>query len=84
MQPEPYVWTWTEGGIRRQSKIHYTRCGHPVQWKPRFLGDPAPWFDTDHVKHDPAGYFADADLATLGMPVSVWSGFDTEVTDECL
>lgn len=75
--PEPYAWTWIEDGIRRQAKIHQTRCGRDVVWSPRVLGDPAPWFDADYAEDDPAGYFEDADLITLGMPVTAWSGFDS-------
>ncbi|MFH8405477.1 hypothetical protein ACH4FX_11985 [Streptomyces sp. NPDC018019] len=74
--PEPYAWTWTEDGIRRQAKIHVTRDDRTVVWSPRFLGDPRPWFDADYAEGDPAAYFEDADLLTLGIPVAAWSGFD--------
>jgi len=73
---EPYAWTYEEDGILRQVKIHTTRCGRDVVWKPRFLGDEAPWFDADYSEDDPAAYFGDEDLATLGMPVTQWAGFD--------
>lgn len=74
--PEPYGWTFTDdNGIRRQVKIHQTRDGRDVIFDPRFLGDPTPWFDADCQRYDPAGYFEDADLVTLGMPVTAWSGF---------
>jgi len=76
-QPEPYAWTYTEDGIRRQVKIHTTRDGRTVVWSPRFVGDPAPWFDADYEENDPAAYFEDSDLVTLGMPVTSWSGFDS-------
>ncbi|MFF0183476.1 hypothetical protein [Streptomyces sp. NPDC005244] len=76
--PEPYAWTWTdEDGIRRQVVIHRTRDDRDVVWAPRFVGDPRPWFDADIEEGNPAGYFEDADLITLGMPVTAWSGFDS-------
>lgn len=76
MDAKPYAWMYTEDGIRRQVKIHRTRDDRDVIWAPRFLGDPAPWFDADYEETDPAAYFADADLTTLGIPVAAWSGFD--------
>lgn len=73
----PRVWTWKdEDGIRRQTVIHTTRDDREVVWSPRFLGDPAPWFDADYDEGDPAAHFGDGDLITLGMPVTGWSGFD--------
>jgi len=77
MKPEPYVWTYTEDGIQRQVKIHTASDGRSVQWSPRFLGDPEPWFDADYAEDDPSAYYGDDDLLTLGMPVTSWSGFDT-------
>lgn len=78
MLPEPYVWTWVDDDdIRRQTKIHMTHDGRDVQWAPRFVGDTRPWFDADCEESDPAAYVADEDLATLGMPVTSWSGFDS-------
>lgn len=76
MTPEPYAWTFTVDGIRRQVKIHWTRDGIDVVWDPRYPGDPKPWFDGDRAEGDPAAYYEDADLVTLGVPVSSWSGFD--------
>lgn len=76
MTPEPYAWTWDDDGIRRQVKMHVTRDGIDVAWDPRYLGDPRPWFDAERAEDDPAAYYADADLVTLGVPVSSWSGFD--------
>ncbi|WNI17681.1 hypothetical protein [Actinacidiphila sp. ITFR-21] len=65
----PYIHTWTEeDGTRRQLKIHWTRDGRTVQWDPRFLGDPEPWFDGNHELKDPAGYVGDDELVTLGDP----------------
>lgn len=76
--PEPYAWTWTdEDGIRRQAKIHTTHDDRTVVWAPRFVGDPRPWFDADCAEGDPAAYFADEDLVTIGVPVTSWSGFDS-------
>lgn len=76
--PEPYGWTFTDDyGIRRQAKMHVTRDGRDVVWDPRFVGDPRPWFDADYAEDDPAAYFADGDLVTLGVPVTAWSGFDS-------
>lgn len=66
---EPYIHTWVDGdGIRRQIKIHWTRDGRAVQWEPRFLGDPEPWFDGNHELTDPSGYVGDDELVTLGDP----------------
>ncbi|QES45176.1 hypothetical protein DEJ49_33075 [Streptomyces venezuelae] len=74
--PEPSAWTFTDGsGIRRQVKVHTTRDGCDVFFEPRFVGDPKPWFDADRAHGDPSAYYADADLVTLGMPVTSWSGF---------
>lgn len=72
---EPYVWEWTEDGIRRQTVIHVTQYGNGVQWAPRHPGDELPWFDAEQPFDSNAGRFADEDLITLGMPVTAWSGF---------
>lgn len=73
---QPYGWLYTEDGIRRQVKIHTTQDDRTVQWSPRFLGDPEPWFDADMAKDNPAAYCGDDGLVTLGIPVTAWSGFD--------
>lgn len=76
MTPAPRAWTFTEDGIRRQVALHMTHDDVEVAWAPRYPGDPAPWFDADRAGGDPAAYYEDADLVTLGVPVSSWSGFD--------
>lgn len=79
MTPElyAYAWKWIDDDkIRRQVKIHLTSDGTELVWAPRYLGDPAPWFDADRAEDDPAAYHEDADLVTLGVPVTSWSGFD--------
>ncbi|MFE0101228.1 hypothetical protein [Streptomyces sp. NPDC059009] len=76
MTPEPCAWMWIdEDGIRRQAKIHTTRDGVAVVWSPRCLGDPYPWFDADYDSSDVNARYEDADLITLGVPVSFWAGF---------
>jgi hypothetical protein len=74
--PEPYAWIYTVEGIRRQVKIHVTKDGNSVVWAPRSLGCTAPWFDADRAEDDPAAYYRDEDLVTLGKPVTAWSGFE--------
>jgi hypothetical protein len=74
---EPFAWTYIgEEGVRRQIKVHYTRDGDAVVWDPRAVGDPKPWFDANYDENDPDARYEDADLVTLGMPVTSWSSFD--------
>lgn len=81
---EPYIHTWTdEDGIHRQAKIHYTRDDRSVVWSPRWLGDEQPWFDGNYELGNPAAYFEDGDLVTLGDPNAPWFGvIDPDETDE--
>jgi hypothetical protein len=65
---EPYIHTWIEDGIQRQAQIHYTRDDRTVVWDPRYVGDPAPWFDGDYERENDAARFEDEDLVTLGDP----------------
>ncbi|MFC9505475.1 hypothetical protein [Streptomyces sp. NPDC057002] len=80
---KPWIHTWTdEDGIQRQAKIHYTRDDRTVVWSPRYLGDEEPWFDGDYELSNPAAYFGDEELVTLGDPNDPWFGLIDPDEDE--
>ncbi|MFE2943396.1 hypothetical protein ACFXKG_30735 [Streptomyces sp. NPDC059255] len=65
---EPYIWEWTEDGIKRQAVVHYTRFGTTVIYAPRYPGDELAWFDADYPAEGDQGRYEDVDIVTLGSP----------------